>query len=282
MTTISLDFSGRAELGSLAQVVRALQAVAGPLGIEFFLIGAAARDLMTTYAHNLAVARGTEDVDFAAMVPDWRVYEALRSGLIAAGAFSGRKGEAAHRMHHTSGLPLDIIPFGGVERADRTLAWPPDQSVVFDCFGVKEAFAASVPVRLPSGVAVRVAPVAAQVILKIAAWRDRKNSGPGRDAGDLLLFLRSYMDLGNLDRAAAGHPDLFDTEDFDHVEAGVRLLARDMAPLLGTSGIDRILSTLVPEADDSGGLLLARHSGIEIARALRLLEVLCSELSAIR
>lgn len=276
---MSLDFSQKAELLGLAHVVRALQAVAGLLGVEFFLMGAAARDLMVQHAHGVVARRATEDVDFAVMVPDWKAYEVLRSGLIAGGEFSAHPGRATHRLRHASGLPLDIIPFGGVEQQDRTYAWPPDHSEVFDCFGVKEAFTASVAADLPEGVRVKVAPIPAQTILKITAWRDRKHTDPGRDAGDLFLFLGHYMDLGNFDRATNEHPDLFEADDFDYVEAGVRLLARDMAPLLGRTGTERLLSVLRPEADEAGALLLAGQSGLELGHARRLLDVLCSELS---
>ncbi|MBL0143580.1 MAG: hypothetical protein IPP91_16085 [Betaproteobacteria bacterium] len=141
-----------------------------------------------------------------------------------------------------------------------------------------EAFAVSVDVSLPEGTLVRVPPVAALAILKITAWRDRKYTHPGLDAGDLFLFLRHYMDLGNLDRAAADHPDLFEAEDFDHVEAGVTLLARDMIVLLGEGGCERLLSILRPEADEKGAMLLAAQSRMELGRARRLLEVLCAGL----
>lgn len=276
---MSLDFSRKTELLGLARMVRDLQAVAEPLGVEFFLMGAAARDLMVIHAHRIVVRRATEDADFAVMVSAWAGYETLRSGLIAGGQFSARPGPATHRLRHASGFPLDIVPFGGIERPDRTYAWPPDQSEVFDCFGVKEAFAASVSVDLPEGVSLKVAPIPAQAILKINAWRERKHTDPGRDAGDLFLFLRHYLDLGNFDRAATEHPDLFEAEDFDYVEAGVKLLARDMAPLLGRTGTERLLSVLVPEADESGGLLLAQQSGLELEHARRLLEVFCDELT---
>lgn len=43
---MSLDFSAQSELHALARVAGALQAVAAPLGVEFFLMGAAARDLI--------------------------------------------------------------------------------------------------------------------------------------------------------------------------------------------------------------------------------------------
>jgi predicted nucleotidyltransferase len=213
------------------------------------------------------------------MVSDWKGYESLRAALIASGDFSPRSSPAAHKLRHASGLPLDIVPFGGIEGPDRKFAWPPDHDMVFDCFGVKEAFAASVTVRLPDGVQVRVAPIPALTILKIAAWRDRKHLHPARDAPDLLLFLCSYMDCGNLERAAEEHGDLFVADDFDHVEAGVRLLARDVASLLGKPGIERLLKTLVPEADEAGALLLAHQSGRNLEDTRRLLEVFCDELA---
>lgn len=141
---ISLDFSQKTELKPLAQVVSAPQSVAQPAGIDFFLMGAAARDLMLRHAHNIEPSRKTEDVDFAVMLRDWKAFATLLAALIASGEFHERPGPATHRLCHRSGLPLDIVPFGGIERADRTITWPPDQSTVFDCFGAREAFEASI------------------------------------------------------------------------------------------------------------------------------------------
>ncbi len=50
---MSLDFSTKPELRGLALVAGALQAGAAPLGIEFFLMGAAARDLLLRHAHGI-------------------------------------------------------------------------------------------------------------------------------------------------------------------------------------------------------------------------------------
>jgi predicted nucleotidyltransferase len=275
-----LDFSTEPDLRALARLTRSLEQAARPLGVEYFLMGAAARDLMLRYAHGIATVRATEDADFAVMVRDWSAYDTLRARLIGGGEFTSSKGPAIHRLRHTGGLPLDIVPFGGVERGDRTVAWPGEPGVVFDCFGVKEAFNACVTVRLPDDTDVKVAPIPALTILKVCAWRDRKHTHPGRDAFDLLLFLRNYMDCGNLDRASTEHADLLEGEDFDYIDAGVRLLARDMVVIADRRGTKRILDILLPEADEAGGLLLAHQSGIELEVARGSLEVLCRELSA--
>ncbi|MFM9971329.1 MAG: hypothetical protein ACKVQK_23345 [Burkholderiales bacterium] len=279
MTNMSHDFSTNPDLRGLARLAADLHAVAGPLGVEFFLMGAAARDLMLLHAHGIDTRRATQDADFAVMVPDWDAFNALRLALIASDKFSARPGVALHCLRHVGGLPLDIVPFGGVERPDRTYAWPPEHTTVFDCFGVAEAFSASVVLSLPDAVQIRVASIPSQVVLKASAWQDRKYAFPGRDAGDLLLILWHYMDCGNLERAAAEHPDLFNAEDFEYLEAGVRLLARDIARLVAHGAVDRLLKILVPEADADGGYLLAKQSGRDVESARRLIEVLCDELA---
>lgn len=276
---MSLDFSRKPELAPLAGVVRALQTVAQALATDFFLMGAAARDLMLRHAHGIAPGRQTEDVDFAVMVRDWDAFAALRQALLASGDFAERSGPATHRLRHqATGLPLDIVPFGGIERADRTIAWPPDQSTVFDCFGASEAFAASQLVQLPDEVSLRVASIPALALLKVTAWQDRKHSAPGRDAGDLLLYVRHYMDCDNLDRAARDHRDLFAADDYDHEAAGARLLGRDMARLLDQQAIRHVLDILRPQADPGGSLLLAHQSGLDLEHARRLIEAVCTGL----
>jgi len=279
---MSYDFSNKPELTSLAGVVQALDRVASPMGADFFLMGAAARDLMLTYAHGIEARRGTEDADFGVLVRDWATYESLREALIKSGEFKPRAGSATPKLRHRGGASLDILPFGGVERADRTLAWPPNGEEVFDCFGMSEASGDCLPVRLPEGVVVRVASVPSQTILKIAAWSDRKHSHPERDAGDLFLFLKHYLNLGNMDHAAQNHADLFEIEPFDSEEAGVRLLARDLCRLMDAQATRRVIDILVPEADQTGPLLLASQSDLELEHARRLIEVLCDELVAVQ
>lgn len=59
----------------------------------------------------------------------------------------------------------------------------------------------------------------------------------------------------------------------------LRGLARDIAPLIGGAGIERLLTILTPEADEAGPLLLALQSGLDREHARRLLAVLCDELA---
>lgn len=277
---MSLNFSQKPDLIPLAIVVQALQGIAQVHGIDYFLMGAAARDLMLQHAHNIAPSRMTVDVDFAVSVSDWPSFESLRTALLGSEQFTGSSGPAIHKLRHkATGLPLDIVPFGGIENANRTISWPPDHHTVFDCFGAREAFEASIPVQLPKNVTLRVASIPALALLKITAWQDRKHSHPGRDAGDLLLYVRHYMDCDNLDRAAQDHSDLFTTDDYDHEATGARLLGRDIVNLLNKQSIESVLSILLPQADAGGSLLLAQQSGLDLQHARRLIAALCDGLT---
>ena len=279
MKSMLFDLSAKPELLPLATVVRPLQHVVAQQDAAFFLMGAAARDVMLLHVHGIDTKRTTQDVDFGVMVRDWATFEALRDALVAGGEFKAVSNDAAHKLRHvSSNYPLDIVPFGGVERSDRTLAWPPDGHTVFDCFGMREAMLSSHQVHLPGGVLVNVASIPALALLKITAWQDRKRTFPGRDAPDLLLYLRHYLDCGNLDRATTDHPDLFAAEDPDYEENSARLLCRDLLAHIDDTAAKRLLVILRPEIDDQGPLLLAQQSGVPLQRARRIIRAFATEL----
>jgi len=272
------DLSAKPELQPLAEVVRPLQEEAVRQGAQLFLMGAAARDVMLLHVYGVDTKRLTEDVDFGVMVEGWPAFEVLRAALLASGVFEARHKDATHKLWHRSGLPLDIVPFGGVERADRTLAWPPEEQTVFDCFGMREAMASGHDVRLPGGTSIRVPSVPALALLKITAWQDRKLTHPGRDAGDLMLYLHHYLDCGMYEHAAQHYPELFDALDYDYAVTGARLLGRDLRQLLDEAATARVLEILRPEADPEGQRLLAQQSRLESGLAVRVIAGLCEGL----
>lgn len=256
MTRSSLDLSERAVLGPLARLIAAVRKAAGDTPL--LLIGAAARDLLLVHAHGVPVERATEDTDVALAVPDWQTFFDVREALIADG-FTG--GGPPHRLW-LGDQRLDIIPFGGVEGRDRSIAWPPEGDDVMNVLGCAEALATSIAVRLPGGVSVEVASLAAQALLKVVAWEDRKYTDPGRDAADLWMFLRHYADAGNQDRIYGDEGEAaFAAFGFEVETAGAWLLGRDAREVL-THGpdprrsLERLDGILRPEIEADGALRL--------------------------
>lgn len=222
-----IDLSDRAFLQPLARLLSAVREAAG--GTSFVLVGAAARDLVLVHVHGIDIQRATEDTDLALAVPDWDTFLRVREALIASKAF--KADGPAHRLWFGD-QRLDVIAFGGVERADRSIVWPSEGAEVMDVSGFSEALATAVSVRLPGGLAFNVASLPALALLKVWAWKDRKYTTPGKDAADLWMLLRHYAEAGNEDRLYGSEAEVLTTFGFDLEEAGAWLLGKDARGVL--------------------------------------------------
>jgi len=116
----------------LADLAEAINRVSPDL--RYFLVGASARDLLLEHAHNIDPGRNTNDVDLALTVDNWAEFEQMRLRLIEGGQFAPI-GNLAHTLLFEGRYELDLVPFGDVEQEDRTIAWPPNGSVVMNVFG---------------------------------------------------------------------------------------------------------------------------------------------------
>lgn len=270
MTAISLDLSKQTELRWLSELVRMVEASADDL--PFFITGATARDLILQYGHGIDAARRTHDVDFAFMVETWPAFEALRSRLLATGKFAAAPGNA-HRLQFDTGMVVDLVPFGAIERPDRTIAWPPG-GIVMSVFGFREVLAATISVLLPEGVTAPVVSLPALALLKIAAWMERRYVQPGKDAYDLWLVLRHYLDGGNRDRLYTEAAALLERSDFDYEAAGAWLLGHDMAKLLAADAKIKVGSLLKQESSPNGSLALAGDMRTDTQEVLILLSAM--------
>ena len=97
--------------------------------------------------------------------------------------------------------------------------------------GFREAMEAAVAVKLPGGMEVAVASLPALALLKLFAWADRRCTQPGKDAGDLWLLLRNYLDAGNRERLYDEARHLFEAPAYDDDLAGAWLLGSDARQL---------------------------------------------------
>ncbi len=267
MDSILLDFSSKPELRHLAELAQAFRARAD--GAPFFLAGAMARDLLLQYGYGIDTGRETRDVDLALMVPDWETFENLRARLIAGERFSPI-GAIHHKLLFAGFLEVDLIPFGAVARADRSIALPPDGGFVMSVFGFREAFGATVPVRLRRAQEIRVISLPGLATLKLMAWTERRLSQPRKDAHDLALVLRTYLDAGNHERLYTEAAHLLDRSHFDFELAGAWLLGHDMAQLLPRSARPPIGDLLSRESDRRGAARLAGDMPLEPGQGLAL------------
>lgn len=182
-----IDLSGRTDVPVDEEVLAELARTCGALGIEFFVIGAAARDLAIHALQQRAPLRATRDIDIAVAVRADAQFVELSERLMA------RRG-SRHAFDVLEG-EVDVVPFGGVE-TDRTVRFADDH--LLDVNGFQEAHATSMMVRMPQGTEVHVATAAAQTALKILAWRDRHH-GNAKDGLDLAVILEALSEAPFVD-----------------------------------------------------------------------------------
>jgi predicted nucleotidyltransferase len=268
MTATSLDLSKKTELRWLAPLV--LEVRAATQGAPWFLAGATARDLLFQHAYGIPTGRQTQDVDFAVMVESWETFQAIRARLIASQAFRDIRG-VLHRLAFGQ-IVVDLMPFGAIERQDRTIAWPPDQTTIMGVFGFREVLSATIKLSLPKGVKASIVSIAGFALLKLAAWVDRRTTQPGKDAPDIALALRYYLDAGNRDRLYADAAHLLEEDGFDYDVAGAWLLGHDMAALLSKEGWKRVVDLVDKEADPNGRLTLVGDMQVRPDNGLKLIQ----------
>jgi predicted nucleotidyltransferase len=262
--------SNNPELRLHAALLADVQHACAPYGLTPLVVGAFARDLHLQYAHALPIQRKTEDVDCAIGLQNWLIYDAIRAALVNSGRFTARPG-VAHALRHSNGLPLDLLPFGGVEDAQRQIAWPPAGEVRMNMLGFTEASQTAERFLLPGGVQVHVVSLAALALLKLGAWREDGLARGGRDATDLYLIARHYADAGQTERLFTEHPQWWDAPEADYVRLGARLLGADLRRLLDAATAQTLATYLADEADPQGAgkLAYAMHAlEPEAARAL--------------
>jgi predicted nucleotidyltransferase len=201
--------------------------------------------------------RATNDVDFGVQVENWEQIESLKSGLQETGWFSPDRSQP-QRMRYLGGFVVDLVPFGGIEAADGTIKWPPDQAVAMNVRGFDDACNGSVILEVTPDISLPMCTLAGLALMKLMAWGDRSHERR-KDAVDLAYLARKYLDLGNHDRIGAEWGDcldLVDDEDFDYELASARILGRDIAQIATTLTQDRIEAILLRETSDDGGFAL--------------------------
>jgi predicted nucleotidyltransferase len=228
------------------EILRRVDAVARDLAVDYFVVGATARDILLTGVFGLSASRATRDVDLAVAMPGWREFATMKARLVDTGAFRSDE-RIAQRLYYLAspgrGCPLDLIPFGGVEREGSVIAWPPDGVVVMHVTGYTEVFTSSAPVELEPGFALRVASLAGLSILKLIAWADR-SAGDPRDAIDLATLLRQYGAAGNEDRLYGAEIGVLELVGYDFDLAGARLLGVDAGRIATPSTRKQVLALL--------------------------------------
>lgn len=213
----------------LKDLLKELNGFFGGINVDYYVIGATARDIILSNLHNLVPDRKTDDLDIAIAISDWNQFQSIEENLLKIEGFAKSK-EQKQRFIYKEIYVIDIVPFGGVSKDDGNIYWPPDETIAMSVCGFPEMADSTISIEIDEEFSIKIASLPGLFILKLVAWKDRHLFG-SKDAYDMALFLTNYLNI-NIERAVDEHYDLYEMEKFDPVIAGSKLMARDVKLLI--------------------------------------------------
>jgi predicted nucleotidyltransferase len=230
----------------LAGMFAAVNEIAQKFKVDYFLIGAVARDIQLSSRPDLAAKRKTNDIDIAIVIDTEDQFDKIRAALIATGLFSQTDNNPIKLMYRES-IELDILPFGEIENEERKLEL--NKGVLsMDMNGFKEVYPFVETHAITKDMSLKVCPIEGLVLLKLIANAD--NSTRTKDISDIELLINAYFELTD-DDIYTEHMDVMDMyptqpENYLHL-VSARVIGRKMKTLVentagGVDNLERILS----------------------------------------
>jgi len=209
-------------------------------GMNYYIIGATARDIVFSALHNLESERKTFDLDIAIAIPDWDVFEKISQELCERPHFEKDKTEK-QRFIFKGSYELDIVPFGELARADDKIYWPPEEDHAMSVKGFTEIANETIKLHVDEEFYINVASLPGIFILKLTAWNDR-NYKTRKDADDMSHIIASYLPIyqENLDKK---YYHIYDDDDYTDYTAGAVILGNELNELL--KGKDAIRNEII-------------------------------------
>lgn len=164
----------------LGRILLDMADVGNATGTRLMLVGAWARDLCLGTPER---ARQTSDVDFALLIDSWDRVDAFLASACEVHFRDARRDEL-FVYHRSTGLKVDVVPCGQIESPTGTLALR-GTSRRLNTVGIAECLALGTPVAQTRG-AIVIPPPAGFLVLKLLAFRDRREPRDLRDFGYVL------------------------------------------------------------------------------------------------
>lgn len=248
----------------LVDLLSVLSSCFNKAGNDFFVIGAASRDILRLYLEAEPSPRRTRDLDIAIAVDSWDDFYEISEMLIQNGfrKDSHMKQRFYFGTEKGADYELDVVPFGGVTAPGEKIYWPPEESPMMSVKGFASVLKDCVDVVVDNAFSFKIPSAPAFFVLKFDAWLDRHLLND-KDAKDMSFILANYY-LHEITSPA--HLEVLDVlpDPFEPFVAGAYMIAKDIIPLLGKDVLHSYVSDIEDElARGEQSQLLTQSMGPE-------------------
>ena len=248
----------------LVDLLSVLSSCFNKAGNDFFVIGAASRDILRLYLEAEPSPRRTRDLDIAIAIDSWDDFYEISEMLIQNGfrKDSHMKQRFYFGAEKGADYELDVVPFGGVTAPGEKIYWPPEESPMMSVKGFASVLKDCVDVVVDNAFSFKIPSAPAFFVLKFDAWLDRHLLND-KDAKDMSFILANYY-LHEITSPA--HLEVLDVlpDPFEPFVAGAYMIAKDIIPLLGKDVLHSYVSDIEDElARGEQSRLLTQSMGPE-------------------
>lgn len=235
-------------LEQLKEVLDVLQEVFTELNVDFYMIGAIAKEYW--YSQGNKRMRQTKDVDFAIFVASREVYDAVRDRL-KDHRFADTR-ENAFVMISPQGIQVDLLPFGAIA-IDEGVELTGKGMTSIRVNGFNEVYQAGTSEAVVNtGHIFKAATLPAIVLLKFIAYDDRPEKRQ-KDARDIAGIIQHFFELQS-DLIYENHHDLFaeDQHERELEDIAAIVIGREMSKICRQNPAlkDRVEAILTTHIDN--------------------------------
>jgi predicted nucleotidyltransferase len=192
------------------ELLRAVIPVLETAGIDYFVVGAFARDIeMLAKGYTDPPSRKTEDIDLAVMVGSLAEYMALKTELAKLPDFEPSEKEP-YRFIFKNAYEVDFLPFGAIANEKGQVILMAKNAFELNMPGFDAVQPYVETVETIEGLKLRVSSLPGVVLLKLLAWQDRPERE--KDIHDIDHILKHFY-LLHIDEMMATDDDLLDLYD---------------------------------------------------------------------
>jgi len=237
----------------LIELFKVLEEAFLKFNIDYYIIGALARDIIITGKYDISISRATNDVDIAVLIPNYSVYDNLRKHLKENGFYEHKT--EGYRLYNQT-IILDLLPFGDIENSENVVKIYGEEIRELSVLGLNELKEHTEIIEYTDDKSFKVTTLPAICVLKLIAWND-KPAERTDDIDDFVFMLSKYFDMFYKEICNNNY-DLLD-ENYNPDFVSAHCLGRDIANVLNSSVKvkDSILKILKENTNDVHSTRLA-------------------------
>jgi predicted nucleotidyltransferase len=215
-------------------MLKDMESIFTAFGIDYYVVGAVARDIHLSADLGAAAIRKTNDVDLAIMVNDEGQFNQLKTALIETGNFTAHTTETI-KLFYQESIEVDLLPFGKIEEPNRNVKLT-DPTSVLNMPGFLEIYPFVDDIQVTDEMNIKVCTMEGIILLKLISNNDRPQRT--KDITDIEHIIRVYFDLysGDIYEEHFDTMDMYETGQSDYLQLVCsRVIGRKIQTLLAGS-----------------------------------------------